>query len=172
MACAGREEGGGEKYKRMWCRGTPALKDLGGSCWRTLWQAPDSSPLPPPPSRGNILGGVAWLRLPALPTRKTHLAGTDWMALVSVALTLLWETHCLIHAFSLTGFGWMVTVWMDILDALWKLFLHSGSLIKKEITFFSNKCFHIELNIEGFFCFFTCWLKFWTQLTEFVFSFS
>lgn len=37
----------GRKYKRMWCRGTPALKDLGESCRGTLWQAPDSSPPPP-----------------------------------------------------------------------------------------------------------------------------
>lgn len=50
------------------------------------------------------------LTSPCLAHVETQLAGTDWTALLSVALTVLWETHCFIHTFSLRGLGWMVTV--------------------------------------------------------------
>ncbi len=136
-ARAGRADGGGEKYKRMWCRGTPALKDLGGSCRGTLWQAPDS--FPPTTSfsweHTRRCGMITSLRLAHM---ETHLAGTDWTALWSVALTVLWETHCFIHTFSLTGLGWMVTVtvWLDTYGCIVNIFLRSGSLNKQEITLF------------------------------------
>lgn len=50
------------------------------------------------------------LTSPCLAHVETQLTGTDWTALLSVALTVLWETHCFIQTFSLTGLGWMVTV--------------------------------------------------------------
>ncbi len=145
-ARAGRAEGGGEKYKRMWCRGTPALKDLGGSCRGTLWQAPDSFP-PPPPSRGNIPGGVAWLRLFALPTwKRTSLAQIGRLCWVWHWQSCGKPSASFTHAFSLTGLGWMVTVtvWMDIYGCIVKIVLHSGSLNQQEIFFSIEFSYWIE----------------------------
>ncbi len=166
-ARAGRAEGGGEKYKRMWCRGTPALKDLGGSCRGTLWQAPDS--FPPTTSfsweHTRRCGMITSLRLAHM---EMHLAGTDWTALWSVALTVLWKTHCFIHTFSLTGLGWMVTVtvWLDTYGCIVNIFLRSGSLNKELHYLFS--VFILNWTLKAFSGSSLNGQHFLTHLTEFV----
>lgn len=76
------EEG---RYKRTGCRGTPALKHLGGSCRGTfmtsLWQV---SPQPPSSWEHTRRCGISLmtgLTSPRLAHVETHLAGTHWTAL-------------------------------------------------------------------------------------------
>ncbi len=81
---------------------------------------------PPPPSRGNIPGGVAWLRLFALPTwKRTSLAQIGRLCWVWHWQSCGKPSASFTHAFSLTGLGWMVTVtvWMDIYGCIVKIVL-------------------------------------------------